>query len=159
MGRVRQGDLVHIKMPSGPVVARGIVAHVGEEKAGGRYVLTLRFRALKRLPAPFSVEKHDRRSWVVCPPPDDASQQRLLAASLLTIDDLARAMRATRRKLPSRRAIRAQLASLAREAGTDGALLVWLALLAEAADQGKTSESLRGYLRKPARRVIPFAVF
>lgn len=159
MGRIRQGDLVHIKVPSGPVVARGIVSSVREEKAGGQYVLILHFRALRRLPVPFPVEKHDRRSWVVCPPPDDASQQRLLAVSPLTIDDLARAMRAMRRNLPSRRAIRSQLASLARETGTDGALLVWLALLAGAADPGKVNERLRGYLRKPARTVIPFAVF
>ncbi len=159
IGRVRTGDLIHVKVPSGLVVARGTVSSVREEKIGGTYVLSLQLRRFQKLRTPFPIEKHDRRSWVVCAPSDDAQQQRLLVASPPTIEDLLRVMRTTRRRLPSRCAVRIQLAALARTAGTDGSLLLWLALLAEASAAGTVSQALRDYARKPARGVVPFAVF
>lgn len=159
VGRVRIGDRVFLKGPGGLVAASGAVARVREARKGGRYVLTIRFRGLRRLPVPFPVVKRDRRSWVVCAPPLDANQQRLLAASSPSIPDLLRAARATHQRLPSPRKARALLAALARQPRADGTLLLWLAMLAAAPESDRAADVLLGYLRKPASAVVPFAVF
>ena len=159
VGRVRAGDHVFFKGPGGLVTTSGTVARVQEARKGGRYVLTLRFRGLKKLSVPFPVVKRDRRSWVVCSPPMDASQQRLLIGSAPTVHDLLRAVRTTRRRLPSPRVARALLASFAREPRSEGALILWLAMLIAAPEADRVTEVLREYVRKPASTVVPFAVF
>ncbi|TSC72754.1 MAG: hypothetical protein G01um101438_471 [Parcubacteria group bacterium Gr01-1014_38] len=158
VGRVHIGDQVFFKYAGQRVIAAGTVARVKEGRAGGRYALTLRFRQFRKLPVAFPIVKRDRRSWVVCAS-DDPRQQRLLRAAALTITELLQAIRTRHSRLPSRQAVRKLLAAYATQPGTDASLLVWLALLAAAPGSGELDDVLRGFLRKPTRRVFPLAVF
>lgn len=160
IGRVRPSDRVFFKLPGGPVVATSVVSRVREERRGGRYMLTLRFRVLHKLTVPFPVLKRDRRSWIVCAPPPDERQQRLLAGPDVTLRGLLRAVHAGgQRRLPSRRAATALLARLARQRKAEGSLLLWLALLAALSEGDRLVEVVQDFSRKPARRVVPFALF
>lgn len=159
VGRVQKQDRVFFKLPGGPVVASGVVSRVTESRAAGKYVLALRFRGLRKLPVPFPVVKRDRRSWVVCAPPRDARQQRLLPVPEIGVPDLLRAVHAGRRRLPSRRVLLRLLARLARQRRAEGSLLLWLALLTAASEGNQPLELVAEYARKPARHVVPFAVF
>lgn len=159
IGRVRKGDLVFFKAPGGAVVASGRIARLQETRRGGRYVLSLRFRGLDKLAVPFPVVKRDRRSWVVCALPADRAQQRLLAARAPTVRELLQAVHAGRRRLPSRRMVRRILAQLTRQQRTEGSLLLWLALLAILQESDSALDAVTEYARRPARRVVPFAVF
>lgn len=159
IGRVRKGDLVFLKTPGGAVVASGRVSRVKEERRGGSYFVHLRFRDFGRLAVPFPVVKRDRRSWVTCAPPLDAAQQRLLAARAPTVKDLLQAVHAGRRRLPSRRVVTRILSQLTRQQRTEGSLLLWLALLAMLSETDSALDAVTEYAKKPARRVVPFAVF
>lgn len=159
VGRVRVGEVAFVKLSGGPVVAKGAFSKVREERRGGQYVLTLRLRGFRRLSVPFPVVKRDRRSWVVCALPPDADQQRLLAVAEPTLSSLLPSGRGTARRGLGPRLARQLLAAFAREPRTDASLLVWLALLASRPESGRLSDTLAAYARKPARRVVPFAVF
>lgn len=159
IGRVRPHDRVFFKDPGGPVLASGIVSRVREERRGRQYVLTLRFRGVRKLPVPFPVVKRDRRSWVICAPPTDARQQRLLATPSPSVRDLLRAVHAGRRRVPSRRSVTAILAHLARQGRAEGSLLLWLAFLAALSEGDGVVDAVQEYAKKPARHVVPFAVF
>lgn len=159
VGRVRPADRVFFKDPGGPVLASGIVSRVREERRGGQYLLHLRFRELRKLSVPFPIVKRDRRSWVVCAPPRDARQQRLLATPPPSVRDLLRAVHAGRRRLPSRRTVADLLAHLARQRRTEGSLLLWLAFLTALSEGDSAVEALQEYAKRPARHVVPFAVF
>lgn len=159
IGRVRPQDRVFFKHPGGPVVASGTVARAAEGRAAGKYVLTLRFRGLRKLPVPFPVVKRDRRSWVVCAPPKDTRQQSLMVLPEPSVSDFLRSVHAGRRRLPSSRALLKLLSRVARQHRAEGSLLLWLAFLTAASEDGRPLELLAEYVRKPARHVVPFAVF
>lgn len=159
VGRVRAHDRVYFKTPGGPVAASGTVSRVREERTAGTYVLHVRLRGLKKLAVPFPVLKRDRRSWVVCAPPTDARQQKLLATPAPSVKDLLRAVHAGRRRLPSRRAVTKLLAHLAHQQRSEGSLLLWLALLAVLQEGDSALDAVQEYVKKPARHVVPFAVF
>lgn len=159
IGRVRQGDRVFVKTPGGPVLASGLVTRVREERKGREYLLHLRFRDLRKIPVPFPVVKRDRRSWVVCAPPRDARQQALIAPPPPSVRDLLRAVHAGRRRVPSRRTVTKLLAHLARQHRAEGSMLLWLAFLAVLSEGDGVADALQEYAHKPARHVVPFAVF
>lgn len=159
IGRVHVGDRVFFKHAGRWVIAAGTVGRVKEERVGERYALTLQFRQLRKLPVAFPIVKRDRRSWVVCASSDDPRQQQLLRATSLTIAELLQAIRARRSRLPSRQTVRKLLAASTRHPKADARVLVWLALIAAAVESDDPDEALRDFLKKPARRVFPFAVF
>lgn len=159
VGRVHVRDRVFFKLPGGPVAATADVGAVRQEKQGVTYLLTLRFRGVKRLPVPFPILKRDRRSWIVCASSPDARQQRLLSPPSLSLEQLLREMQRTRRALPSRRSMIRLLASWARQPKSEGVLLLWLALLACSRDAERSVEDLRSLFKRPPLRVVPFAVF
>lgn len=157
VGRVHVGDAVFFKHAGRWVVAAGTVARVREQRAGGRYLLALKFRTLHRLRVPFPIVKRDRRSWVVCATTSDPGQQHLLGSSSPTLTQLLEGVRGRRRLSPQ--AVRKLLAAYAGQPGTETHLLMWLALLAVATDSDNLDEALRGYFKKPSQGVFPFAVF
>ncbi|MDP3685739.1 MAG: hypothetical protein Q8R32_02815 [bacterium] len=159
IGRVHAGDQVFFKHAGRWVIAAGTVAGVREARQGGRYVLALKFRQLRKLSVPFPIVKRDRRSWVVCASSDDPRQQRLLSVASPTVAELLQATGTRRARLSSRRAVRTLLAAYARQPETDAGLLVWLAFLAASGNEEDLGEVLRAYIRKPSSRVFPFAVF
>lgn len=159
IGRVRQGDRVFVKTPGGPVLASGLVTKVREERKGREYLLYLHFRGLRKIPVPFPVVKRDRRSWVVCAPPRDARQQALITTPPPSVRDLLRAVHAGRRRVPSRRTVTKLLAHLARQHRAEGSMLLWLAFLAVLSEGDGVADALQEYAHKPARHVVPFAVF
>jgi len=83
----------------------------------------------------------------------------LLRTAALTITELLQAIRTRRSRLPSRQAAQKLLAAYATQPGTDVGLLVWLTLLAAARGGNELDDVLRDFLKKPTRRVFPFAVF
>lgn len=159
IGRLSTGDRVFFKLPGGPVMAEGTVSRMREGRAGGRYVLTARFRRLRKLAVPFPVVKHDRRSWVVCSAKVDERQQTLITPRVLTVRELLQAVHAGHRRLPSRRAVTRLLAQSARQHRIDGSMVLWLALLAAIDNPEHIVDTILEYTKKPARRVVPFAVF
>lgn len=159
IGRVRRADRVFVKTPGGPVLASGIVTRAREERRGRQYFLHLRFRGMQKLPVPFPVVKRDRRSWVVCAPPRDIRQQPLITTPPPSMRDMLRAVHAGRRRPPSRRAVTKLLAHLARQHRTEGSMLLWVAFLAALSEGDGVVEAVHEYAQKPARHVVPFAVF
>lgn len=159
VGRVHAGETVFFKHAGRPVHAMGGVARVREARIKGRYVLTITFRRLQKLPVPFPIVKRDRRSWVICSSTEDPQQQRLLGAPSHTIAELLQSIRMRRRRFPSPRTIRTLLSAYARQPAAGAGLLVWLALLAASAEDDDLDERLRRYIKKPSSRVFPFAVF
>ncbi|TSC61516.1 MAG: hypothetical protein G01um1014106_747, partial [Parcubacteria group bacterium Gr01-1014_106] len=75
------------------------------------------------------------------------------------IADILQMLRTRRKRMPSQRTVRALLSAYARESSADAGILVWLSLLATAAEDADLDEVLRQHLKKPTSRVFPFAVF
>ncbi len=163
VGVVRRGDHLTLKIPGGNVVASTRVLRVDERQDGGRHLVALRLLRPVRLPLPFPVFKHDRRSWVVLGKRRSVQQQRLIALPEPTLTDLLHAVRGTYRVLPSvldiRRSIRALTLTRPRARQGEAGMLLILVLLFSLRVPSDLSQEAAELLKGSAPGVWPLRVF